>query len=610
MYRYFIFLILLLSCMVLSCQAQGKAELGVTLTWQLKGGETGEKVFPSVALSSLDGKGLWVAFKKDGEESYPGIAVGGKFLPTDVPLQEIASLELEVTVREGGATRLKERSVLFSDKRHFGSLEASPENVYHLLVLNDFVDSSALPSTLGEGVAPAPEWKEPFFRTHRLAMNYAVQSDEKTHQIANGLKVKTRYDLPRLILVAEELIVFTVETEAQQGQSGGGLFGVDLEGMMDGEDQGSEKQKVIKKIPTYSIDVMNDTIEAEGKYSAGFQNGRSLWNDILEGKVIYEASKGERQVVTATIVFSQMEKNIAARGSDNRILSIDATNTEELDTCEQLWPSVKADIAGFLRANPEWNVIIPQKPVRFYEDEKPLYDLYAWYRVHPQSGRMIGMLPDGTRGGHGASLELERIKRAAQEGVNAAEKEKQEEQAQEEKEAQKDPYAKTKDKAKEKAQDAAKNAFEKHTGAEVPSTSALMRFQQQIAGMYVAAGGVLEGVTMTFCDPTIAALGQQEWLEFLSKHSLDFCEKFIEDHAYMYDDYATMFAFWQGAVIIPCSLSGEEACKYAAQKAIKGATKKAVKDAEEWIDEKTGMKRAKEIEEGIDAAKEIFGVGS
>ena len=92
MFRHIIFVILLLSFMFVSCQAQKDAELGVALQWQLKSGETGEKVFPSTALSTLDGKGLWVAFKKDGEKSYPGIVVGGKFFPADVPLQDIAAL--------------------------------------------------------------------------------------------------------------------------------------------------------------------------------------------------------------------------------------------------------------------------------------------------------------------------------------------------------------------------------------------------------------------------------------------------------------------------------------------------------------------------------------
>ena len=38
-------------------------------------------------------------------------------------------------------------------------------------------------------------------------------------------------------------------------------------------------------------------------------------------------------------------------------------------------------------------------------------------------------------------------------------------------------------------------------------------------------GGILEGVTGTFCKPAVAAMGDKEWKQFLAEHALDYCQK-------------------------------------------------------------------------------------
>ncbi len=550
-----IFFIIMISFMIMPCHAMENAKLTVTLKWQTNSGETGAKTYDTVKLSSFHGKGLWVAFLKNGEKYYPGISIRGKFQPAGVPLRDISSLKLEAGITNGSVETLKETSTLFSKDRPVGSKTASPENVYHLLVLNDFTDSSALPAVLGENESPVSQWKESFFRTHRLGMNYAVQSDEKARKIADVLEVKTNYRLPRLIMVAEELLVLNVESVAQKKKkSSGGMFGFNLAEKMDGDDKKEEKKTEIKKIPTYSIDVMHDEIEAEGKYRAGFQNARSLWNDILEGKVIYEASEGKRRVITATIVFSQMQKNISLGRSKNKVLLISAGNTKNLDQCEKLWPTVKDDIMGFLKGHPDWNVLIPQKPVKFYENNKTIYGLYAWYKVHPASGRMVGVLSNSMRGGTSAIS---------------------------------DEWNKIEEKIAEKAKEAAKKK----------GITGIQAFGQQIAGMYVAAGGIIEGITITFCNPKIAALSEKEWLKFLSSHSLKYCSKFLEDNAHLYDDYATQLSFWQGAITMASLLGGKDAVEDGARRAFDGAADKARKDAKKWADEQYDNLKNKSMEE-------------
>jgi tetratricopeptide (TPR) repeat protein len=527
-------------------------KITIALEWQDLNGKAGQKVFGTVDLAEIARRGLYIAFQKEKDQNFPGTSLGGNYVLAKTPIEQMTSLELVVTF-SGSAGPLTQRSILFSKTRPYGSKTAATENVYHFLVMDNFVASKDLPASLDAKEVPQKRWADAFWRTHRLAMNYAVQSDEKTKEYEKAFQVKARYDLPRLILVAEEWLDIPEEVQEQQKkEGGGGLFGGKLDEI--GDEIAGEKKVVAKKIPTYSIDVLLDEISAEGKYPIAFQSARSVWNDMLEGEVIYQATGGNRRVVTAAIVFSQMQKNNAAKKSDNRILTVDAQHTGVLDQCKQLWPSVKKEITDFLTKNPDWKVIIPQKPVTFYRGDQPAYAMYAWYQVHPESGRMKGLLPNGTRGAF--SDELAQLEKTLIE--------------------------KTKDKV-----------------GSSPSGQPVKAFFSQVAGMYVAAAGVLDGVNLTICNPALANLSDAEWRKFLSFHALDFCQKFLEDNSDLYDSYTAQIGFWQGAMLITSNLGGIEAARECAKKALESAANKAIDDAKaaaqkkikEW--EKAGKKEAR-----------------
>ncbi len=556
MSKYFVF-IMTLFVTALCLDAAG-GELAVTMEWQLADGKAGRKDFPAVDISNVSGRGLWLAFEKKNDKSYPGICVDGKFARAAVPIEEMTALELVVTAdgRKQSATR---RSVIFSKTRPFGSKMATPENVYHLLVLDGSVGPEDLPESLDSGEAPLAEWEAPFWRTHRLAMNYAVQSDAKTREYKNVFNVKTRHSFPRLILVAEEWLDIPKEVLVKKKSSS--PWGA-LDDLAD--EIGGEKKLVPTKIPIYSVDVLLDGLEAKGKYLTGFNASRSIWNDILEGKIIYEAAEGKRGVLTATIVFSQMRKNMAARNSGNGTMKVDARNARLLDKCEELWPAVKDDIAAFLDENPDWNIIIPRKPVIFYNnDEEPIYAMYAWFQVHPETGRMVGVLPNGTRGGMSNELP----------------------------------------KATETLMKKARDRIVAEAGG-----GAVKGFFSQIAGMYVSAGGIIEAITLTFCDPSIAALSGEDWQKFVAMHALDYCQKFLEANADQYDSYAAQLGFWQGAMVLIGEFGGKDAMRRCANNAIDGVKNKAESDARNYVDDKVkeGEKVSKEI---LDEAMETYAPG-
>ncbi len=550
MSKYLLLIVFFVLCVAAPRLEAGDEKLALAMEWQRVDGTEGREVVAEVDITQVNGRGLWVAFQKEGDRSYPGVCLGGKFTPVEVPIEEMKALELVVQVN--GKTRsATRRSVIFSDTRPLGSKMAAPDNVYHLLVLDGFVDAGSLRDSLDKDEVPAPDWAGPFWRTHRLAMNYAVQSDAKTIEYKKILDVQTRHSLPRLILVAEEWLDIPKEVMEEKKKSGG-IFGGALDDLAD--DIAGEKKVVPTKIPIYSIDVLLDGLEAKGTYRNGFHAARSVWNDMLEGKIIYEASEGKRRVLTATIVFSQMQKNMSLRDSGNSAVTVDAHTTRLLDKCERLWPAVKDEIAAFLDENPDWKVIIPQKPVTFYEDDEPIYAMYAWLQVHPKSGRMVGVLPSGTRGG--MSDEIPK--------------------------AQKSLFKKGRDELVKKV-----------------GSSAVEGFFSQTAGMYVAAGGLLEGVTLTFCNPSIAALSHEEWKEFMAKHALDYCQKFLEENADQYDSYAAQLRFWQGAMVLIGEFGGKEGIRDCANRAIEGVGNKAVNDAKNYMDDK-GEEGKKVLDEAME----------
>jgi hypothetical protein len=532
--RNWILAALIISWLVPPSRAAVGGKIGLVLEWQLENGQAGKKDFGAIEVAKVAGKGLWIAFQQEKGQCFPGIYLNDSLVLASAPIEQMSLLEL-VTTYQGSQESVACRSVLFGKNRPVGSKMGTAENVYHLLVLDGFVQDEGLASKLKDLSLPDPKWEGPFGRTHRLAENYAAQSDAKVREYARTFGVVVNYDLPRLILAAEEWM--DLPKEVQEKKKSGGLFGGALDSI--GDEIAGETKVVQTKIPIYSLDVLLDEVRAEGKYPVGFQAARSIYADILEGKVIYEATGGKRRVLTATTVFSQMQKNKAAGKSDSNTVTIDAESTAMLEECERLWPAAKEQITAFLKEHTDWRVIIPEKPVTFYENDKPIYAMYAWFQVHPASGRMIGVLPNGTRGAF--SDEMAKLEETLIE------------------------------KAKEKV------------GASGGPVKVLF---SQVAGMYVSSAGILDAVGLTICDPNLANLGDEEWKKFLANHSLDFCQQFLEDNADTYDSYAARLGFWQGATVIVSELGGKEAARECAQRALADAANKAANDARKYFEDK------------------------
>lgn len=535
--------------------ADGKVT--VSLEWTTNEGQSQRTDYGPMDLAEVAGRGLWVALEAEGEnQHYPGLCAAGKFQRAGAATEQMKSLEMEVVV-ETSAGRTARRAVLFSVSRPFGVKKAAPANVYHLLVLEGTVEAKDVPESLPDGLAPVAEWKDAFWRTHRLAMNYAVEADAKRREYEQVFQVQSRYIMPRLILAAEEWVDVPKEVREAPKKSSGGLFGGALEDVAD--EIGGTKKIVPENVPMYSIDVLLDEVEAKGDYAVGFEVARSIWNDVLEGEVIYRATGGKRRVLTATIVFAQMQKNLAAGAGDARLLLVDSAGLARLDECERLWPVVKEDIGRFLKDHPTWRVLIPSRPVTFYQDGKPIYAMYAWYQVNPETGRMIGVLPDASRGA--VSDEIGRLEQTLLE-----------------------------------------KAAEKVTGE--AGGGAVKGFFSQVAGMYVSAAGIIDAVGMTIADPSLAAMDGEQWNKFVADHALDVCQKFLEDNAALYDSYAAQAGFWQGATVLISHFGGADAARQAARNAVEGMANKAVSDARKYVEgkAKAGAKAGREAVDEAAAA--------
>jgi hypothetical protein len=506
------------------------------MEYKVADGRIVKKSFGTLNISTLNKRGLWIVFRTEENKGFPGIVFGGNLIFCNDPIERMDSLEFVITVIND-KNKITKRSVLFSKTRPMGSKAAMHNNIYHLLVLDDFVDKKSLPNSLGQKVTSYEPWKAAFFRTHRLAMNYAVQSDEHTRKYEKAFGVKTRYNSPRVILAAEEWLDIPGEVLISAKEKSGGFFGKKLGEVSEAS---SGKKKIVpKKIPIYSIDVLFDDIEAKGKFPIGFQVARSVRNDILEGEILFHATGSKRRIITAATVFSQMQKNIISKNSDNRLIAVNKNNTSALNKCEHLWPSVRKGIADFLKKNPEWKVIISEKPVIFYSANEPAYALYAWYQVHPQTGRMTGVLPNGTRGAF--SDELANIEKGLL------------------------------------------NKLKKKTPIKTKGGSVKALFSQ-VAGMYVSSAGVVDAVGLTICDPSLADLNEKGWIKFLTDHSLYFCQKFLEDNANLYDFYSSQIGFWQGAMFITYELGSTQAARECAYKAYKSITDTAIEDTKNYME--------------------------
>jgi len=510
---------------VLTSTARAEADSSAALEWKTEAGGPTARIALELG---PDTPGVWVAFFERGDQQVlPLLFAGGKFAAGTVPVANMTELELVADV--AGAE--PHRALLFARERALGIQGVLAANVYHLLITRDFIDGQDLTKLSEPDQMPAKlkSYLDGFRRLRRLALNYAAQSDQRTREMAEAFGVDARFDRPRLILTSEEWI--EIPKEVQESKPAG-PFGALTAAL--------EPKVVAETAPTYGVDVLADGVAAGGEYALGFQNARSTWNDLLEGKVIHDATSGERRILTASLVFAQLGRERAEKGIENRILRVRDGDLELLDQREGLWPSAKESIRSFLAEHPDWSILIPEKPVDFYQGERKLYSLYAWFRVHDATGRMIGMLPNGA---HGAMTdELARLGG----GIR--------------------------DQALEKI-------------ANQAGGGAVKGFFSQVAGMYVAAGGILDGISMTIADPTLLDRGAEAWHEFLGLHAVEYCQQFLEDNASQYDSYSAQLGFWQGALVLIGAVGGRKAVEEGARRAVEGVAGKAKKDLEDWANQ-------------------------
>jgi hypothetical protein len=531
-----------------------KGSFSFALKWKTTEGKAGEKKFNRLKLADISRSGVWIAFEKKSGRVFPGVHYRGRFHSVDVPVDKMRLLYVSVAATVNKKTDVR-FSTIFNQRRPFGSRGVDAANVYHLLVLNRAIDKQDLPTSPDAKAVPQKPWRDSFWRTRRLAMNFAAQSDAQTRKYEKVFDVKAKFYLPRIVLASEEWIELQAKKNKPSG--GGGLFGRGLDVL---NTIGEDPTPKSRRFPVYHLDVMADWVSVRGTYTRGFHTARSLWNDLLEGKVIYEATGGNRRVLTASIVFAQMKKNHANRKLPNRAILVDGKSLAKLERCRGLWSSTKRSITSFLKKNSTWKVLITEKPVTFYDDKnKPMYAMFAWYQVQPSTGRMIGMLPNGNHAG--MSDEAARIART---GLNHA---------------------------------------RRRAPAKVRN-GAVRGYFDQLSGTYVGAAGILEGVTLTFCNPAVVALSGADWKTFLTNHALDHAQQYLEDHAELYDSYGSQLGFWQGAMAMTGALGGPDAAKEVGRRAFGGARRQTQKDVEKFandLNNSANNAAKKEVENAIRA---------
>ena len=484
----------------------------------------------------VKGGGLTVAFVKERNQLFAGVLFKGEFQRNAVASAGLS--ELHLLLKDPDQEDVSWTTTIFSEKRAFGTHAPDLGNVYHIAFLNGSVEKAALPTVPVLLQPHRDRWQKPFLRTRRLAVNYAVQSDSKTRELAELFGVETSWQAPRIIVASEEWITLKEEQRKAPRKNAGGLFGGVLDDVA-GEIEGKEKKLAPKRFPVYSIDVLRNDIESTGQWATGFQTARSVWNDVLEGKVIAAATGPTRRVLTATGVLCQLAKNRQQGKSKNRLLKITKKTFPLIYKLPDLNAKSQASIAAFLLKNPDSHVVIPAAPVVMYEGDKPLYAVYAYYRVHPDSGRMVGML---TNDNHGAvSDELARLE----------------------------------------------DGLLKRIKGKVGSGGAPVKmFFSQVAGMYVSSAGMLDGISLTIANPELANMDGDQWKEFMADNCLDFCQQFLEDNADMYDSYEALIGFWQGSIPLVGEYGGVEAAKKAVDHALTGVRDKAINDVKSHFEEK------------------------
>lgn len=516
-----------------SLYAKAPGEITVALGLERMDGGREQQEIGTVPLAAVSKQGVWVSFRQQGNQTIPEVRFGGHTLALGRAVEELASLRLFCTYQGHHYD-----GVLFGNDKLYGSKRPHVKNVYHLLILDDFVTDQDL-TTAPAGADPAAQAA---WRIHQLALNYALQSDRSTRELAGIYQVAAEYRKPRLILVSEEWLDLPKEVQQQaKPRQSGGLFGGAMQDIAD--EIGGETKVEPEYLPTYGVNLLLDEIEADGRLAASFQTARSLWDDLLEGEVVYQATKGMDRQLTATVVFSQLAKNSAQPGNNNGLLRVDRGTLDRLDSVNELWPEAKARISAFLDEREGWFAVLPKAPVNFYApDGKFQYAMLAWFYVDPVSGRMLGVTPNDAYG-------------SLNEVWNKYEK---------------------------KALVKAKEAIDQAGGG--PASGAVKSYFSTLAGVYVSTAGLLSGINLTIADPSLANLSEEEWRRFLAQHALDFCSKFLEEQSDIYDSYDTIASFWMGACSMTSRMGGSEAAGKCLVKTYEHLRDKAIDDAKKQLD--------------------------
>lgn len=516
-------------------------KVSAALEWKDRAGAAGrEEFFANLAPTELKDGAFWILFRKVEGALRPAVVVNGEVKTVGPQVTEMAELTVAITC-SGGETDKRLTRVLFSGSRVLGPKVPHPDDIYCASIVTATVTER--PSTAATSVPE--ELRARARRTLALNAAFVADADRYARENEQAFAVRTRYVLPRVLLAAEEWMEIRAEKKPASG--GGGPFGTPLDEQIFG---GEEPPPALA--PTYSLDLCLDRIEAEGKHAVAFQTARSLFNDVLEGKIISQATGGKRRILTATTVFGQMERNRQEKGITNETIVVTGSNRGPLDRCTLLWPSARTEIAAFLTANPAAKVVIPRDPVIFFAGKNPAYGMYAWYEVEPESGRLVGVLPSGL---HGASEEWAALVKILG--------------------------------------DESLSRLKEMVGREGGPHA----FFGTLAGLYVSSAGLLDAVNLVLANPELAALSDAEWKKFLADHSIAYARQFLEANADLYDSYSSRVGFWGGVAALTANFDGADAARQCLNHAWTDVKARADESAKEWLsgkhDElKTGARTA------------------
>ena len=114
MNRYIPLIVICFLFMAAPCLASaGDTKIALGMEYKIKDGKNIKKSFGTVNVSTLNQRGLWIAFRKEKDMGFPGIVFGGNLIFCNDSIEQMDSLELVVTVINGKA-KITKRSVLFS----------------------------------------------------------------------------------------------------------------------------------------------------------------------------------------------------------------------------------------------------------------------------------------------------------------------------------------------------------------------------------------------------------------------------------------------------------------------------------------------------------------